>query len=163
LVLLLLTAVIVYVETKYPRRSVPWRLRHYTGGDSLLGIVTSKVLWQTIGGTFGNGVYFASADAEDARGAGCPPNALEIATRFQIYPPPRGPDPTRTTNYIEVKITRNNLYEFGGGVNSSGGEEIVIRAPLLPTGVKDRDGNSVKGLYFGTYALGIEQGAVCAN
>ena len=125
--------------------------------------MTSKVLWQTIGGTFGNGVYFASADAEDARGAGCPPNALEIATRFQIYPPPRGPDPTRTTNYIEVKITRNNLYEFGGGVNSSGGEEIVIRAPLLPTGVKDRDGNSVKGLYFGTYALGIEQGAVCAN
>jgi hypothetical protein len=76
---------------------------------------------------------------EDARGAGCPPNALEVATRFQI-PPPQAPDPSRTTNYIEVKITRNNLYEFGGGVNSSGGEEIVIRAPLLPTGVRTTGG-----------------------
>jgi hypothetical protein len=162
LVLLLLTAVIVYVETKYPRRSVPWRLRHYTSLDGAIAIVASKFFLETIGGTFGNGVYFASADSEDAKAAGCPPNALDVATRFQIPSATLPPNPTSATSFVEIRITRENLYQYGGGVNSNGETEITIKAPLLPTGIRsDTTGSVRNGLYFGTYALGVEQGTVC--
>jgi len=136
------------------------RLRHYTNNDGVIGIVTSKQILETVPGTFGNGVYFASADDEMARGAGCPPNSLEVATRFQI-PLPGRIEPSRVTGYVEVEITRANFYVFGGGTNSAGGTEITITAPLMPTPFVGALGNPRRALYIGPFAFGIEQGAVC--
>lgn len=157
-VLIIATAVIQYVDERYPRINL--KLRHYTNSDGVIGIVTSKLILETVGGTFGNGVYFADALDEAHLGVGCPPNALDVATRFEI-PKPGSPDPSRATNYVEVLVTRANYYIFGGGTNGSGGNEITIAGPLVPTPIRDGEGNPRHGLYIGPWAFGIQQDDVC--
>jgi hypothetical protein len=157
LLLLILLSQSRSIDDKYPRTNL--RLRHYTNSMAL--IVSSRFVLESLGGTFGKGVYFAHADNEDERGFRCPPNSVAIVTRFQIPPPPAAPDPTRVTGYVDLLITRLNYYTFDSNPNAVGEVEIVVREPLLPTPIPSPTGEPRRGLFFGPGAFGIELSDVC--
>jgi hypothetical protein len=157
LLLLILMSQSRTIDDKYPRTNL--RLRHYTNAMAL--IVSSKFVLESLGGSFGAGVYFAHADNEDERGFGCPPNSVAIVTRFQIPPPPAAPDPTRVTGYVDLLITRLNYYTFDSQPNGVGETEIIVREPLLPTPIPLPTGQPRRGLFFGLGAFGIELSDVC--
>jgi transglutaminase-like putative cysteine protease len=157
-VLVIIAIAIVYVETKYPRQAGV-RFRHYSSSKGAAAIEGSKLILKTVGGTFGDGAYVADAASESGRGVGCPPNGLDVATRFQI-PEPGNILPERAAAWVEFEITRANLYQMGGGVNGVGQAEIVIQSPLMPT-IHPLTGNWTRALYIGTFALGIEYIGAC--
>jgi hypothetical protein len=126
--LILTTAFAEWLERTYPRTY--WRLRHYT--NAATGIVASGFIIETVNGTFGNGVYVADTISEESRGVGCPPDAIDVVTRFQI-PAPGEEDPSRVTGFVDLAITRQTYISVSTGVNSRGQREYIIREPLFPT------------------------------
>ena len=155
MILILLVAFVQAVDEKYPR--INRRLRHYT--NAALGIFVTNVITQTKGGTFGDGVYVADAVDEERLGIGCPPNALDVATRFQIERPDRIV-PEKVTGWIEITITRNNYYVIEEKVNTVPQTEYIIREPLAPT-IHPINLTLTRGLIISPYTFGLEVTNIC--
>lgn len=101
----------------------------------------------------------ADAEDEEQRSIGCPPNSVDVATRFQISRPDRI-QPERVTGWIEITITRDNYYLIANGANSADQVEYVIREPLMPV-IHPVTSVPTRGLYIGQYAFGLEVSNVC--
>ena len=148
--LIILTAFAVTLEALYPQ-TLGTRYRHYTDVvDVIMAQFFRMLIASDSRATFGSGVYVADAVSETALGAGCPPGPA-VQARFQI--------PRPVTGYIEFEITRPALYVIGGGTNSVGGVEYVIKSPLLPW--PHPRGGIGRALYVGDYAFGLEVTNIC--
>jgi len=155
-ILMISTAVMQAVDAKYPR--VNRRFRHYTSAASAI-VASSMILETQSDGTFGSGVYVADASEEESLGIGCPPDSINVATRFQI-PRPDKIDPSRITGWVEITITRDGYYVIDGRVNSAGQTELIIREPLVPT-IHPYYKTATRALYIGPYAFALNISNVC--
>ncbi len=162
LVIAIILTVNQELDRDYPKTSI--RLRHYTTVENINEILGTKFIWESPTGTYGPGVYFADAiDEATTWNEGCPPDGTEVANRLEI-PTPDAPDPARAARWVEVLITRANIYKIvREPPNAHGGEEIIITKPLFPTGAKDKNGNMIDGLWFADDAFGIELFDACTS
>jgi len=128
-------------------------LRHYTISARLPSITAAHTIWGTLGGTFGDGVYFVTADARfpvpritgTPRQIGCPlgPQEQESVWYYLQLDGAPGTQPpgyydsyanaTRISDaYIDILLDRANEPGFEGPFpNTFGGLEYVFRSPKL--------------------------------
>ena len=157
IILLLILLLQTHLNSKYPPTFL--RYRHYTSNPTAISV--SKIIYTNIGGTFGDGVYVADAIDEERRGSGCPVNAVDVATRFQI-PNASLPDPSLIAGWVEFAITRANYYKVDTDVNTATQREFIIRGPLFPfPDVRKIPPILTPALYIGEDALGIQFLDVC--
>ncbi|MCA3029351.1 MAG: hypothetical protein ING66_12230, partial [Rhodocyclaceae bacterium] len=166
--LMLLSVLVIVVNSLYPLRANPLRLRKFSeSARSLLnytsGLIRSSEAEAGFSPTFGNGVYVTSQDEPGVGAISCPPTAAEslnVATKYEI--PQRGipPDPNLASGYVEFEITRDNWYVVTPHLNTNTGvTEYVVRFPLIP-GAFFSDNKS--RLYWGRFAPFISDQRVCA-
>lgn len=82
--------------------------------------------------SFGPGVYVADAVDEAQRGAGCPPNVVDVVTRFQL-PRPGALQVDYISGFVEIEVKRQNYAVVQGPyINTVGQPEFVVRSPVVP-------------------------------